>query len=302
MAEEQQAAPIQDAVQEEQTEQLETQEAAPIAAPTVAEKKYLRKLQLKIDGENIDEELPFDLEDTPANQEWMKKNLQMSKVAQKRMQSEAQLQKEVRSFVDELRKNPRKVLSDPNLGVDLKEIARQIIEEEISNSQKSPEQIKQEALESELKELRAEREREKEEMSARELERLQQQEMERYDTQITKALSNSSLPKSPYVVKKMADYMLMSLNEGLDVTPDDILPLVEEEIRNDLKQMFAVLGEDAIEGLVGKEVINKMRKRNLAKAPPSPLKSSIKDIGTKRVEPKKEEGPKKTFKDFFKLD
>lgn len=294
--------------QEEQTQQTEEQvkleslkakeEAGKKLSKT--EKKMIKSLKLKIDGQEYDETLPFEIEDDPEKVDWMRKNLQMSKVAQKRMQSEAQLQKEVRAFVEELRKNPRKVLSDPNIGVDLKEIAKQIIEEEIANSQKSPEQLEREKLEAELKAIRSEREKEKEEAKARELERLQQQELERYDNQITNALSKSTLPKSPYVVKKMADYMLLALENNVDLSADEIIPVVEQEIKDELKQMFAALPEDAIESIVGKDVITKVRKKSIAKAaPPTPLKSAVKDVASDKKEKKEE--VKMNYKDFFKI-
>src|ERR1044072_3233583 len=58
--------------------QTETQEE------TKAEIKRLKKLQLKVDGEEYEEELPFEIDEDKAD--WMKKHLQMSKAAQKRMQ------------------------------------------------------------------------------------------------------------------------------------------------------------------------------------------------------------------------
>lgn len=285
-----------------QTEQLGELKAKQESGEKLSksEKKLLKELEIKVDGKVEKIELPFEMEDDPKKVEWMKKNLQMSKVAQKRMQEQAQLQKEVNMFIDELRKNPRKVLSDPTLGVDLKEIARQMIEEEISNSQKSPEQLKQEALEKELNDLKAEREKEKEEQKSKELERLQQQEIERYDMRISKALEGSPLPKSPYVVKKMADYMLLALENGIDANPEDVVPLVQQEIEDDIKQMFAAMPEEVVEKIIGKDILGKVRKKNLAKAPPpTPVKSAVKDVGAKKET--KQESQKMSFKDFFKV-
>ena len=260
----------------------------------------IKKLNLKVDGREFSEDLPFDIPDTPEARDYMTKQLQMSKVSQKRMSEKAQLEKEVITFIEELRKNPKKALSSKEFNIDLKNLAKEIIEEEISNSQKSPEQLKAEALEKELKELKADREREAEEMKSRELSRLQEQEYERYDMLMTKALETSDLPKSPYVVKKMADYLLMGLQEGLDVSPEDVLPLVRQEMQNDLKEMFAVMPEDVVEQLVGKDVINRIRKKSVAKAkaqPPQPVKSGIRDSGNKNET--KATAEKKNFKQFF---
>jgi len=278
---------------------LEVKAPEPVSKAPEAVKqaeKQLKKLKLKIDGKEIEE--AFD----PNDDEYLTRQFQMAKMGQKRASEAAQLQKEVAAFIQELKTNPRKVLSDPNIGIDVKQLAAQVIEEEIENSKKSPEQLEKERLQAELEELRAQQAREKEEMSKKEFERLQAQEYERYDMLMTKALEKSDLPKSPYVVKKMADYMLLSLQKGVDLPPEDVLPLVRQEIQNDIKEMFAVMPDDAIAQIVGKDVIGRIRKNSVAKAkqapPPQPLSKGVKDTGEKSA---KDEGPKKkiSMKEFF---
>lgn len=274
-------------------------EGAKPATPVEQKKEAARskKLKLKVDGREFEEEVNFD------DDEYLTRNLQMAKVAQKRMGEHAQLEKQVKSFIDELRKNPRKVLADPNLNIDIKQLAASIIEEEIENSKKSPEQLEREKLESRLKEIEEERKREKDEFQQKEFQRLQEQAYERYDTQLSKALEGSDLPKSPYIIKKMADYMLMGLQEGLDVTAEDVLPLVRQEMQNDLKEMFSVMPEEVVEKIVGKDVLTRLRKKHVAKAkgaPPTPIGKAVKDTGATGKDADKSPGAKKTsFRDFF---
>lgn len=293
-------APAQDTgdISQESQEQAGEQQASETQQTQKAIKKVeaqlKKKLKLKVDGKDIEEE--FD----PNDDEYMTKQLQMAKVAQKRMGEYAQLEREVREFIEKLRQDPKAVLSDPTIGIDMKKLAAAVIEEEIANSQKSPEQIEREKLENELKSLKDQREKERKDWEVKEFERLQEQEMERYDNQISSALESSDLPKSPYVVKKMADYLLMALNAGVDVTPEDVLPLVRDEIHGDIKDMFGVMPEEVIEKMIGKDVLGRIRKKKVAsakQAPPAPLKSAIKDTGTKGS--KTSTAPKKTFKDFF---
>jgi hypothetical protein len=266
-------------------------------------KKMLKSLKIKFNGREYEETLPFEIPDDEESRDYMARQLQMSKLAQSKSQEYSQLEKEVRAFVEELRKNPKKALSNPSIGIDVKKLAAEIIEEEIENSQKSPEQLEREKLENELKALKEEREREKEELKQKELERLQEQEYERYDMLMSQALEGSKLPKTPYVIKKMADYMLLGLQEGIDVTPQDVLPLVEQEMQNDLKEMFGVMPDEVIESIVGKDVINRIRKKNVAKvkagtqAPPTPIKNQMKDV---QSDPEKKDGQKKiSMKNFF---
>lgn len=272
-------------------------------AEKVEAKKMLRSLKIKFNGREYEEKLPFEIPDDEASREYMSKQLQMSRLAQSKSQEYSTLEKEVTEFVEQLRKNPKKALSDPSIGLDMKKLAAEIIEEEIANSEKSPEQLKAEKLEAELKAIKEEREQEKDRFKKEEFERLQAQEFERYEGLMVQALETSKLPKSPYVVKKMADYMLLGLQSGYDVTPQDVLPLVEAEMQSDLKEMFAVMPDEVIEAMVGKDVITRIRKKNIAKAkagnqPPVPVKAAIKDVGTKS-EPKA--GEKQSFKQFFKV-
>ncbi|NDC24780.1 MAG: hypothetical protein EB120_12555 [Proteobacteria bacterium] len=286
----------------EQSAQEVLSDPSASAAQKAEAKKTLKSLKIKFNGREYEEELPFEIPDDEDARDYMARHLQMSKLAQHKSQEEANLRKEVNSFIEQLRKNPRKILSDPNLGVDVKQLAAQIIEEEIENSQKSPEQLEKERIENELRELREQYEREKEESRTKEFERLQEIEFERYDNLMTKALESSDLPKSPYVVKKMADYMLMALDAGVEVTPEDILPLVRDEIQDDLKQMFAVMPDEVVEKVIGKDVFNRIRKKNLAKAKTAPtsVKSSVKDSGAPQSQKQSSQpAPKQTFKDFF---
>ncbi len=260
-----------------------------------ARKAAKRKLKIKVDGKESEEEIDTDDDD------YLTKQIQLARAAQKRMGEYASLEKEVKEFVDALKKDPRKVLADPSIGIDLKQLAAQVIEDEIESSKKSPEQLEHEKLQKELQALKDEREKEKETFNQKELERLKEKAYQDYDNQMSAALEKGDLPKTPYVIKKMADYMLLALNEGVDATPEDVLPLVREEMHNDLKEMFKVMPDDVIEALVGKDVITRIRKKSVAKAkaaPPAPVSSGLKDVG-KTAETDKEPKEKMNFRQFF---
>lgn len=292
-------------VESQETPVVEAAEVPKEGAETAKEeakeiRKKIKQLKLKVDGKEVIEELPFEIDEDPKVQEYMIRQLQLAKMSHQRANQFSTLDKEVRSFVNELKANPQKVLSDPAFGVDLKALATQIIEAEIEQGKKTPEQIEREKLESELKRLQAERETEKQELQQKQLELLEKQEYERYDREMTEVLASSDLPKSPYVVKKMADYMLLALEHGMeDVSPKDILPLVREEIHKDIKEMFGIMPEDVIEAMIGKDTIGKLRKRSVAKAKEAPvaLQKSITDVGKTQT---KQEKPKKvSYREFF---
>lgn len=270
---------------------------------TKAEQKTLKKLKLKVDGQEFDEELPFEIPDTPEAIEYARKNLQMAKAAGKRMQEKAMMEKEVMQFLEDLRKNPRKVLQDPRIGLDLKKLAQEVIETEIENSKKSPEQLALEKAQQELKELKEQQERAQQEAKQREFERLKEEQYERYDMLMSQALDKAELPKSPYYVKKMADYMLIGLENGIDVSPEDVVPIVQEEALEDFRQLLAVLPLDKAEKLIGKDIINTIRKKNISKAKQAAsnpaVKAPTKTADTGKKAEVKQDGQKKTIKQLF---
>jgi len=66
--------------------------------------------------------------------------------------------------------------------------------------------------------------------------------------------------------------------------------------------LLGQISEDKAKKLIGKDVINKIRKKNIAKAKTTPasVKSQIKDVAAKSEEVKKPE-QKQSFKEFFKI-
>jgi len=280
---------------EQLTEEV-TKEEVPEASKEQAkvEKALKKKLRLKVDGREIEDEI--DLE----NEDELVKKLQFAHVAQKRIAEKAQLEKEVREFIDLLRKDPRKVLSDPNLGIDLKELAKAVIQEDMENSLKSPEVLEKEKLEKELRDLKDKADKDREDFKKKELQRLEEREFERYDNLMQQALEKSDLPKSEYVVKKMADYMLLGLQNDMDLTPEDVLPLVRDEIFSDIKSMFSVMPEKVIEEILGKDVLGKLRKKAVAKAKtPIPTGKIAADTGEKSKKNDKADKKIGTFRDYF---
>lgn len=285
-------------IEESQVSEETGEESGEQPKPTPAEIKKIKKLKLKFNGKEIEEDLPFEVEEQHAD--WLIKQRQKAMLADHKSREYSQLENEVGAFIQELRKNPKKALQNPAIGLDIKELAASILQEEIERSQKTPEQLRVEEAEAKLQELMAEREKEKQELEARQLEMLTEREYERYDNLMSSALESSDLPKSPYVVKKMTEYMIMAVENGIDVDPKDILPIIRQEIHSDIQQMFGAMPAELIEQIVGKETLGKLKKNRVATAnkPPVPVKAAIKDVGA-NTEPKEKTVKKQTVRDFF---
>lgn len=285
---------------EENSVEGESDEGEELPQPTPAEIKKIKKLKLKFNGKEIEEELPFEVEEQHA--EWLAKQRQKAMLADHKAREYNQLENEVGAFINQLRnpKTAKKALMDPRIGMDIKELAAEILQEEIERSQKSPEQLRAEEAEAKLQEMLEEREREKRDNEARELERLTEREYERYDNLMSSAIESSDLPKSPYVVKKMTELMILAVENNIDIDPKDVIPMIREEIQRDVSQMFGVMPAEMIEQILGKDTLGKLKNHRKASAgkPPVPVKAAVKDVA-KTTEEKKETQKKQTVRDFF---
>jgi len=87
-----------------------------------------------------------------------------------------------------------------------------------------------------------------------------------------------------------------------DLNPQDVIPLVRREMFTDLQDIINALPEDQAEEFIGKEVLTRFRKKNLAKAKapgmtPATAKAAIKDAAGKTAVEKPSD--KVEFRKFF---
>lgn len=260
-----------------------------------------KKLQIKIDGKVEDVEI--DLSD----EEQLKRELQKSRAFDKRAKEYATLKNTVDSFVQKLTagdENAEQALRE--LGMNPEEFATKLLERKIKEMEKSPEQIEREKMQRELEELRAEKKRIEEERQQVEMEKLRNQYAAEIEKEIMDSLEDakSKLPKgNPRVLKRIAQTMLHAIENGYtDVKVGDVIPIVEKEWQEELRSYFDTSTEDLIEELVGKNNLERMRNKRLAKRPAAPkaTASSIKDTGSKGAPPA--EKPKKSLKSFLMED
>jgi hypothetical protein len=259
--------------------------------------KQLKKFKLKVDGKEVEEEIDL------ADEEGLTKKLQLAKAAQKRMQEATELKKAAEEFIEMLRSNPRRVLTDPNIGVDLKKFVQEYLDEEIANANKTPEQIEKEKLQKELEELKEKYKKDEEERKSREFARLQAEQEEKIQSDIEGALKSSNLPKSPYTVRKMAEMMMLALQNDIDLSPKDLVPLLRKQMSADIKDLFSASGDDVLEEIIGKENISRLRKNTVKKVQQKQVAqtaNSVKPTGANVKNSEKKEEKKISIKDFLK--
>ncbi len=233
---------------------------APPADMTPAEKKIWK---LKADGE----EFEFDASDEEA----IKREIMRARGADKRFESAATLRRQAESFLSQL-KDPtqlRKVLSHPEIGVDVKKFAEDYVWEQIQQEQREAEWKKDPAAKKRYEdeqELKSRREQD----AAREAEgktRAQQESQQRYEKgyeqKIMKALEIGGIPKTPEAASRMAEYLYRAVEQGIDLSPEEIVDQVRNDYMSDLTSVLGAADGEQLLALLGEQGAEKLRKADL---------------------------------------
>lgn len=288
-----QAAPVAPAAAPNATVLPASAGTAPVApaATTAAKKEEARRLKIKFEGkeEELDEAEVIKL-------------AQMGKLGHKKSQEKADLEKQINQFITRLQNDPFEVLSDPNLGVDVKQKIVNFLEKQVEEEKKSPEQKAQEQASKELQQLRDEKKQLEAQRDQERLARETEKAATEIDTSIKGAIKDAGLPESAYVIKRFADYMLAALDNKLDIGPKEIAPLVKKEIEGEIREMFKVSPDEMLEQFLGKDRISGMKKKRMTDAQKLAVAAvQTKDTGVSSKVATPAPASKMSVKDFFKL-
>lgn len=259
-----------------------------------------KKFAVKAYGKTKEVELDLD------NEEELRKYLSKSLAFEESTQKYSQLEKEVTELFSALKGNPRQVLRE--LGISERELAESIVTDLMEESKKSPEQVELEKARKELEGLKKEKEtaekRRQEEEFSRQLEREQRD----IEDSMIKAIEKHSLKPSPAMIKRTAEYLEIALRNNIDVSPEDVMPLVIQDLRGDIKQFVTDHSDEVLEEFVSRDRLNAYRKRAMAKAKeiaaaaqsPSSARATGQSEVKKSQPAEKKEDKKITVRDWLK--
>lgn len=284
-----------DATEEELAEVLEDEDASE-EEKVEAIQELKKRMTFKINGKDVEKEI--DLGDESSIRELLQKGF----AADERFQKASGMEKQMKTFAELLQADPVEALKAA--GHDMDSLAEKYLEKRVEDMKKSPEQLELENLQREIEVERKARESLQNEKVELEQSRAQEEYSRQLDVEITDALASSNLPKSPYVVKRLAENLMIGLEQGNeDVTVTDVLPVVEKQIQDEIRQMFEAMPEDVIEKILGNNVSTKLRKRRISRAKKAPVAAaSVKPTGQSEInKASKEKEPTKTqkAKDFW---
>lgn len=254
-----------------------------VSAMTPAERKIYK---LK-DG---DEEFDYDASD----EEQVKRDLMKIRAADKRFQSGAELKKQAETFF-EMIKDPaqlRKVLADPRVGVDVKKFAEDYLWEQIQEEQLSPEQRELKRLKAIEAETQQAKEVEKTAAEKREAEQRRSVFAQQYEATIVEALEVGGLPKTHETVGRMAYFLEKAIDNNLDLSAKELVQQVRKDLHDDFQSILSAADGEQMRALIGEANLEKLRKSDLQRlksaqsnpfAKQSPAKQQPKPQAPKKV-------------------
>ena len=258
--------------------------------------EYKKKLTLKVDGEEIEEELDFN------DDERLKRALQKERAFDKRSQELSSLQKQVNQFVDQIKGDPFKMLEQMGIGVE--DLVMDYAKKAVEKAEKSPEELRQEEMQQELENLRNEKDQLSKDKETAEMEKIKNQQAADMEKGIKSALSakETFIPNNSRGLRRIAEAMYFAATNGFpEVTAEDVIPLVEKRMMREYNEFFDESPEDTIERIVGKQNLDRVRKRRVKnrKTNTQTANQSIKNTNNKIDSLEDSSKPKKTFKDLF---
>jgi len=267
MSEEQTSAP-QETVSEvsetpvESTSELQevVEEAKESGASAQEIKDLIKEFELKVNGKTVTKKINLNDEDE------LRRELQLAAAGRSAMQEAAELKRALSQEIERLRKDPFSVLRE--LEVDVDELNEKYLQQKIEELKKSPEQLERENMQRELEEARRQLKDQEERVKRAEMEKLSEQAASQLDDEITNALkAHTELPNSEYTVKKIADIMLWAIDNGWDdVTVEDIIPTVKNEISKDISQILDGVPDEFLEAYLGKKTSQRLRDKRIKAA------------------------------------
>lgn len=190
---------------------------------------------------------------------------QLGYSATERFEQSAKQKREVEEIIGSATKSPIESLMKLGLS---KEQLREAMEEwytreYIEPETLTPEQRKNRELEAELKKYRTQEEDKAKVDREKQAQELTAKHTENYQKQIIEALESSGLPKSKFVVQRLAFWMRQNLTHGWEAPMD----LLVEQVKKDRLDYFSDLLEssdpEVLSNFLGDKFVNKLRKHDL---------------------------------------
>lgn len=249
------------ATNEQELEQ-EIQEAVENGASEDQVKSMIRKYNLKIDGEEIEEEVDLD------NEEEMIRTLQLAKKSHKTMQEKAELEKATAAFLQEMRKNPFEALKQLDPEFNEMEYMAKVIEELEKQNAMSPEEKENARIRKEYEQMVAERDRLRKEAEERKRQEETQIILNQIKSDISRALeADDDLVVNDNNIALIAQEMAKASKNNVELSAQQALEIAKKRIQNEYNQYANMFKSTAsMKKYMGPELLERLKEDRIKAA------------------------------------
>lgn len=234
-----------------------------------------------------------------SNYDDMRRLAQLGLAANEKFQQASEKIKQAEAIVELLQTNPQKALE--RLGFDVRNMAEEYLRNELQKEVLTDEQRKMLEMEQRLAEYEQEKREKEEQEKAGRISELQRHYEAELSDKIIKAIETYKLPRSEKTISRIAEKLYVALENGYEIDPLDVAPLVKQEVDEELRGMYGTLDVEDMIAILGEDNLKKIRARELQKvkekAPQNPLKTT--PIATVPKSESTGSKTKRTAKDFF---
>ena len=281
------------ATQEPTTNEQQTEGVSEEAqAAKVAEEKE----QLKLLGADMDDhivEMLIDGQPQKLKLAELKKLTSLEKASQKRLQEAAEIKKKTQGLFEKWTKDPNEYFKAA--GMDPVKFAEEQLKRAIEEAEMSPEQKK-------AREEKAQLDAKQKEIEQWYIQRAE----EEVETGIVEAFQKTGLPKSPFLMSKIAAVVAQSMdrqnnNDGEPLSYEEAAVRVKTWFQNSIQETLKSLPEDQMVNFLGPELVGKLKKHFVAQVSnaPATTKSPVKTASAiNQVTKPKEKRVFKSTKEF----
>lgn len=233
----------------------------------------------------------------------MKRLAQLGLAANEKFQQANEKIKQAEAIVELLQTNPEKALQ--RLGFDVREMAEEYLRNELQKEVLTDEQRKMLELEQKLAEYEAEKKMKEEEEKASRISELQKHYEAELSDKIIKAIETYKLPRNERTISRIAEKLYVALENGYEIDPLDVAPIVKQEVEEELKGMYGTLDVESMLQILGEDNLKKIREHELKKVKEKAPKEVMKTTPVATPKSEDEDETKKASKkmkasDFFK--
>lgn len=185
--------------------------------------------------------------------------------ADKKFGEAARIRQQVENFLTTLKEKPMDILMNPKIGLDFKKLAQDFLLKEIEREAMTPEQRELADARKKLQDAEDEKTQNKKQEESATLERLTKEAQVNYEKDIIATLEAEKLPKTRWIVGRIAYYLSEGLKRGVDLGAKDVVPFVRKDVNANIIEMFNVIDGETLAEMLGDGNVKKLNQTLLNK-------------------------------------